>query len=83
MACASYQRIPRLSHMCVFKQGGSWVYLSVHDRKHEITSNGYMRVPLKHKGPFHPAAQPLSHCPVTWLHVPLRTQCPEHWCLHS
>ena len=39
--------------------------------------------PLSQYKPCHPAAQPASQLPVTWLHTALSLQCPEHWCLQS
>ena len=35
-------------------------------------------LPLSHVYPLHPASQPPSHRPVSWLHVALLIQCPIH-----
>lgn len=48
--------------------------------------NGYLIcllniLPVSHWYPFHPAAQPPSHRPVTWLQTTLFKQCPIHRCV--
>lgn len=42
----------------------------------------HLLLPLSQEDSVHPASQPLSHRPVSWLHVLLSLQCPAHFCTH-
>lgn len=63
-----------------------WICTDVYVVKQNPDRNGYLFcllniLPVSHWYPFHPAAQPPSHRPVTWLQKTLFKQCPIHRCV--